>query len=168
MSQERTDEQILTREPIVLSLAGKKYKVQVLPIGKAIEWRKKLIAATAEISHPLLRPLHVPLWRRALDFFRGGNRAKEYIIAGLGTAFVAFPERVLELIFDYAPDLPRPEIINNATEEEVFTAFGEIMAIANPLRRQVSILTQMMAASPLRQANSTSSSSQPTDSSRVM
>jgi hypothetical protein len=171
MSNERSEEQIFAGAPIVVQLGEKKYELAVLPIGKAILWRQKLIAATQEISKPLVRPLHAPWWQRVwafLCFWRKQQTATDFFFSGLGTAFIAFPERVLDLIFAYAPDLPRKKIMDTATEEEVFVAFSAIMQVANPLRRQISLMHQVMTANPSPSASSTSSSSQSTDSRRVM
>lgn len=171
MSETRTDEQILTGAPIVVVFGGAEYKIPVLTIAKSIEWRQKLIKTSEEIMRPLMKPVKPPLWRRIASlilFWRPKKSPVDMIFAGLGTAFLAFPEKVLELVCDYCPDLPRKKILDTATEEELFAAFSKIVAIANPLQRQISIMrSAISAAIPSPSERFTNSSSPSTDSLRV-
>jgi hypothetical protein len=160
---ERTQEQILTLAPIVIVLAGKEYPVPILTIGKAIAWRQKLISTADDIMRPLMQPIKPPLWKRAINFLAfwrpKQSGTADSVFAGLGTAWIAFPEKVLQLIFDYAPDLPRQEIRETATEEEMFVAFSKIVDTVNPLRRQISLMKAVTAN--LRPSEKSMSSSSP-------
>jgi len=167
---ERTEEQILTRAPIAIVLGGTEYKIPVLTIAKAIDWRQKLIRTAEDITRPLMRPIKEPLWKRAwnlLCFWRPRQNPIDAIFAGLGTAFIAFPEKVVRLIFEYAPELPQKKIMETATEEEMFVAFSTIVSVVNPLQRQISLMNSVMAGIPSPSAKPTSSFSPSTASSQA-
>lgn len=130
MSPERTEDQILARAPLELQLGGKKYEVQVLTILKARAWRTRLIEEAKAVAGAL---------------FGKTNGHDDAFFAGLGTAFIAFPEKMAELVFTYAAGiLPEEEILANATEEELAVAFSQIMKVAFPFSRQLSLMSSVL------------------------
>lgn len=113
--QERTEEQIITQAPIVVTLGNHKYDIKPLTLGKAAKWRAKLTSIMAEVVNPMsAEPTDTNL-----------NKA---MIAAL----VAFPEKVTELVFLYAPELPQETILAEATEEQMASAFSAVMVVAYP------------------------------------
>jgi hypothetical protein len=144
MPKERTEEQILTGEPLKLRFAGKDYDVPVLSRSKARVWREKLIATAKEISE-----LGVS-------------------VDGLGTAISVFPDKQAELVCLYAPSVPCAEIMENATEEEIVIAFSSISSVSFPFLRQLSMLKATAMATLLPSEKSSSLSSANTASRRVM
>ncbi len=149
MPQERTEQQVMSKEPLEVTLGGTKYKLPILPLAKMSAWRAKVIADATEIGE-----LGVS-------------------IQALGRALVAFPEKIVDLVFAYDPSLPRDAILdpeNGATEEQFALAFSEIQSVAFPYLRQVSLMNSLflMAQSPSALEKSTSSSLPSTASRQIM
>lgn len=151
---ERTEEQILARAPITLKLGGKDYDTPVLTILKARTWRANMIEQAKEIASSL---------------GSNTNGRDDAFFVGLGTVFLGFPEKMADLVFEYAPGLPKDEILENATEEELGIAFGDIMKVAFPFGRQLSLMKTVfqMGANLSASGKSTSSPSPSGDSSRI-
>ena len=144
MPQERTEEQILTKAPIEVKLGDEMYKLPILSVLKMAEWRRKLIAVANEI---------------------GGMGVS---LMSLGTCFIAFPEKLIDLVFAYCPDLPQDKLRETATEEQFVTAFSAIIPVAFPFMRQLSLMKSVMLASQSASEKSTSSFSPSTDSRQIM
>jgi hypothetical protein len=93
---------------------------------------------------------------------------------GLGEAFLCFPEKIAELVFAYAPNLPKEKILDpetGATEEQFALAFSQIESVAFPYLRQVLLmksLATIQSQSLLPSEKSTSSSSPSTGSRQIM
>jgi hypothetical protein len=121
--QERTEEEILSRAPIKLTFGGRQYEVAVLPIRKAKLWREKLVESVKGIAELLNAKT---------------NGHDDNFFAGLGAALVNYPEELAKLIFLYGPDLPKEEIMEATTEDQLNLAFSKIMAVAFPYQRQLS------------------------------
>ena len=144
MPKERTEEQILAKEPLKAKLGDKEYDLPILPVLKMAAWRKKLIIVANEI---------------------GGLGVS---LAALGTAYIAFPEKVVDLVFAYAPELPKKEILKSATEEQFAEVFSSIIPVAFPFLRQLSLMKSVMMASQSLSEKSMSSSSTSTGSHPIM
>jgi len=121
VNEQRTEEEKLTRAPIVVILGGKEYKVAPLVIRDSREWRKKVV----ELIAPLPGLININT-----DDEKGFGEA-------LNQLLVAMPDQVLELFFEYAKDLDRKEIEGAATDAELKDAFAEVMKIAFPLAEAV-------------------------------
>lgn len=144
MSQERTEEQILTRAPIKAKFGEKEYDLPILPVLKMVAWRKKLIEASNSFAS------------MGVD------------LASVGQAFAAIPEKLVELVFDYAPGLPREEVLESATEEQFAAAFSQIVSVAFPFMRQLTLLKTLLMASQSVSVKSTNSTSPSTASHQIM
>lgn len=126
---ERTEDQIISKAPIKVKLGEKDYHIKPLPILKQREWRIKLNEEMAGIICNF-NPVAT-------------NDAMAY---GLTGALVAFPEKIADLVFAYAPDLPKDEILETATEEQIASTFSAIMALAFPFLTQLKLITQLTRA----------------------
>lgn len=144
MPQERTEEQILTRAPIKAKLGDKEYDLPILPVIKMAAWRKKFIEVTNE--------------------FAGVG----VTLALVGQAFIAMPEKIADLVFAYHPALPKKEILKTATEEQLAAVLSQIIPVAFPFVRQLSLMKSVLMATQLASEKSTSSSSPSTGSPRIM
>lgn len=148
MPQERTEQQILSKEPLKVTLGSTQWELPILALTPMRKWRELVIEAAKEIG-----TLGVSL-------------------TGLGAAFVAFPEKIVELVFAYAPKLPREELLApeaGATEEQFALAFSEIASVAFPCRGQLSLLKALaMIPNPSPSEKSTNSSSPSTGSLPIM
>lgn len=113
----RTEEDKLTQDGFKVILGGKEHDVAPLVIQDSREWRKKVIA--------LIAPLPT-LAETSLDTSEGFEQA-------LSSMLLEMPNEVIDLFFEYAKDLNRPEIESVTTDEEMSKAFMEVVAFAFPL-----------------------------------
>lgn len=129
----RTENEILSRAPIKTKLGESEYDIQPLAVMPQREWRKKLFADLVPI----------------LESFNFNVDGKT-MASGLTAALLQFPEKLTDLVFDYAPDLPKEKILAEATEEQITVAFSSIMSVAFPFLTQLGMVTQLVrsAASP--------------------
>ena len=119
MSEKRSDDQIVTQAPILVSFGGKEYQIKPLVIKESREWRRKFAGILGQL--PLFNAADTP------DKF-------QKIINGM---FMDVPDSVIDLIFEYVKDLPRDEIEAVATDAEMAKAFESIIEVAFPLARSM-------------------------------
>lgn len=125
----RTEEEILGKLPIEIKLGEKTYKIVPLPIRKGMEWRKRLHTEIAGALESFSQPAAAPGFA-----------------TGLAAALLQFPEKLIELIFLYAPDLPQEEVLDTATDEQIAFAFAKVIQVAYPFLAQLGTLTTAMRA----------------------
>jgi hypothetical protein len=135
---ERTESEMLSRSPLKAQLGGKTYELKILTILKAQAWREAMFKEAADAIAVLsTEVVDMPI-----------------LISGLNTVLLRFPEKLLGLLFTYAPDLPREEIENSATEEELAIVLSAVMKVAFPfgpiLKAMQSAVQLAAAASPSR------------------
>jgi len=116
----RTEEQIVTQASILVSFGGKEYELKPLVIRESREWRRQFAAILGEL------PLFVSVADTTEHF--------QQVINGM---FMDVPDKVIDLIFAYAKDLPRDEIEAVATDVEMSVAFERILEVAFPLSRSM-------------------------------
>lgn len=102
---DRTDAQIYSRTA-KLRLGGKEYAIKVLPIKPAEQWLGRFWE-----------------WFGSLSTMQ----------AAVASGDLDGMHKVYDLIFEYAPDLPREEIEERADPSEMFDAFHTVYRLANPL-----------------------------------
>ena len=124
---DRTEEEKLTQAPLKVILGGKEFDVAPLVIKYSREWRKK--------SMPLITFL--------IQYSRKSEDDMEDSIEEL---FGAKTDGIIESFFEYAKDLPRPEIEEIATDGEIITAFMEVFS------KFVSPLSEAAKQAPLGKA----------------
>lgn len=115
----RSEEQIVAQEPLKLIFGGKSYEVKLLVIKDSREWRGKFADVLG----------HLPLFVNTTS----PDKFSE-VINGM---FMDVPDRVMDLLFEYAKDLPREEIEAVATDVEMAKAFESIIEVAFPLSRSM-------------------------------
>jgi hypothetical protein len=74
------------------------------------------------------------------------------MLNGLAGALVEFPEKLADLVFAYGTELPKDEILEKATEEQIAAAFSAIMVVAFPFLAQLGLVTQLVRATSNPQA----------------
>lgn len=131
----RTEEEILGQLPIKLRFGNKDYDVKPLRILKARMWRESLIKEVESIAGSLQQDAST----------------SPVFVNGLAFVFLQFPQKMADLIFSYAPNLPR-EIIEGdsdeaGTEEQLARAFGQIVQIAFPFVGELRAMTQTLSMS---------------------
>ena len=115
----RSEEDILTQAGFDVILGGKKHSVRPLVIRDAREWRRQTVDLVAPLSAIAGTTSDTP------DDF--GNALRALLVDN--------PDKVIDLFFLYAKDLKREVIEGIATEEELTTAFREVIAFAFPLAK---------------------------------
>ena len=121
----RPEEQIVAQAPILVSFGGKEYKIKPLVIKESREWRGKLAKMMGELSPVVNVTTDTP------DKFQ----------EAMNSLLVAMPDRIVDLVFEYAKDLPRDEVEAVATDAEMAKAFEDILEVAFPLARSVTGIT---------------------------
>lgn len=111
----RTESQKLTKAPIKVTLGDKEYEIPILRVRKQWEWRDKLVQDTVGMFGGVGAMVDIE--------GKGFNNA-------LVTALTKFPRKLAEMLFEYAPDLPKDQILDDASEEQVLLAFTEVMKVA--------------------------------------
>lgn len=129
MELQRTEEEILGQLPITVKFGEAEYKIKPLRIKKAREWRTKLIEEVTSISTMLQQDVST----------------SPVFIKGLAFVFLQFPEKMAELVFSYAPDLPKDRIEDEASEEQLARAFGQIVQIAFPFLGELKAMTSTLS-----------------------
>lgn len=124
---ERTEEQKITQEPVVVLFGGEEYEIKPLPIKYASPWRKKFIALMREVS--------------ALAVVTSDNN--ESFMASLADILTEKPDKLVDLLFEYIP-VSRDEIENKATSSEILKALEEVIALESPFLGAAIRLTKTM------------------------
>jgi len=125
----RTEDDILSHAPISVKLGDKDYSIPLLAVQAQREWRKKLFAELA----PILAAFNLTVEAKTMA-------------AGLTASLLTFPEKLVDLVFLYAPGLPKDEILASATEEQIAVAFSAIMAVAFPFVPQLGMVRSLLRA----------------------
>jgi hypothetical protein len=130
---ERTDDQILSKEPIKVRLGSKDYEFSIPSPRLARAWRAKLFDSMGELSNIM------KVDSSNVDKFYGS----------LGFIFLQFPERLADLVFLFAPDVPREQAEDECSEEQLARAFGQVMQVAYPFAEVLGATSKVlgMAAS---------------------
>jgi hypothetical protein len=172
--EKRTESDILAKAPIKVKLGDKDYKIPVLTVLPAREWRIKLDTALGDIVR---------------NFQPAPTADTNAFSTGLTGALIHFPEKVVDLVFLYrtyglvadmvvkeaipddqryarfleliaqsplpeAPDFPHNSILANSTEEQLAAAFSAVMAVAYPFLPQIAMARQAVLGSFAQSAHS--------------
>ncbi len=128
MTEKRSEDQVVTQAPILVSFGGKEYQIKPLVIKESREWRKKFAAILGDL----------PLFVNAID-------TTEHFQQVINGMFLDVPDKIVDLIFAYAKDLPREEIEAVATDAEMSVAFECIIEVAFPLARSMVAMPGMLS-----------------------
>lgn len=128
----RTDEDKLLQAPIVMRFGTKNYPVKPLTLGPARAWREKL----NEVMGPLA------------ETFQSGIKEDGAVSQGLAKMLMQFPDKLIELILAYDPQLPKDTIMTDATEEQIIVAWSDLLAVAFPF--VAPLVTVMRVIRPTR------------------
>lgn len=123
---ERTEEQKITQEPVVVVFGGKEYEIKPLPIIKASPWRKKFINLMGEVS--------------ALAKVTSDDQGD--FIKALSDILAQKPDELVDLLFEYIPN--RKEIEQIASSNEILKAMEEVIALEAPFLGAAIRITRVM------------------------
>jgi hypothetical protein len=115
---EISDSEVLLKT-LKLKFGDKEYKVPVLRMTAAAEWRKEFYERTREVSADLPN-----------NFVGDPAELRKAIQRGIFGALLKFPEKIPELVFLYAPGLPKDEILAAAYDQDFSAAFKAIWGVA--------------------------------------
>ena len=117
VKETRTEEDKITQSGIKVILGGREYEVRPLVIRDSRGWRRKIISLIAPLPKLVKTTMDNP----------------EDFESVLTQMMVTMPDQVIDLFFEYAPDLNREEIEKVATDAEIAKAFEEVVKVAFPL-----------------------------------
>jgi len=120
MSEKRSEDQVITQAPILATFGGKEYKIRLLPYAESQEWRGKFAKVLG----------HLPL-------FTSATATPKQFAEVINGMFVDTPDEIVDLIFEYAKDLPKDEIKAVAYDVELGKAFEDIAKVAFFLTRSM-------------------------------
>jgi hypothetical protein len=118
---------------ITITLGGEEYEIVQLPISKSREWRKKLAGPFSDLVSGMKTAKEVELSDLAG-------------IAGLVELVQRYlleaPDEILALLYAYAPNVAAKaeQIEEAAYDEEVFTAFVQVVKLAYPFGELKSLM----------------------------
>jgi hypothetical protein len=136
----RTEQESAEMLPIVIKLGTAEYKVPVLTISKQRAWREKFFNIATNLEGML-----------------GPTANGDTFKAGLAFVMLRFPEKVAELVFEYAGDvLPQDVVLQQATEEQMARAFSRIMVVAFPFGPALALTTEVLEKAKSYQASAKS------------
>lgn len=113
--KERTEADVISKAPVTVKLGELDYQIKPLPINKARVWRERLV----EVMKTIVADM-------------GATPDPENMGPAMTASLVAFPEKVAELVFLWAPELNKERIMEEATEEQMAAAFTAVMVFAYP------------------------------------
>lgn len=116
--EKRSESDILLKT-LKLTFGGKDYEVPVLRMKDAAKWREAFFVRTREVAESM--PANVD---------EASPDVNKVISRGLMNALLRFPEAIPDLVFSYAPSLPKEEILAEAYDQEFTSAFQAIWRIA--------------------------------------
>ena len=130
----RTEEQIISQEPIKSKLCGKEVSIPLLKIGKARLWKQDWWNALYGVSG----------WTEAvqkIEQLQKDNASDKELQDALGQGFrnilIDQPEKVIELVTSYVvasgAEITKEDIEENANEAEIAELWKQINDIAFPL-----------------------------------
>ena len=137
----RSESDILTGAPIIVKLGGKDYEIPVLNNRKAAKWREKLFEA--------LGPLVANVDFTGIDLNSNHSKVNEEMARKLSQEMLMFPEKLLELLIDYAGKaLDEAQLMSDetkVTDEQIALAFAKVSEVGYPFFFHVWAATQAMA-----------------------
>lgn len=114
----RTDDDKMTGAPVMVTLGGKEYPVYPKKYKEKREWRQK-----AKAVFDTLDVLNRIDFEK--DQVQGALFAKNLMLD--------FIDECVDLLFEWEPTLPKEEILENATEEELIDAIWAVKGLVVPL-----------------------------------
>lgn len=128
--QERTEDQIFAHR-IELQVQGRVFPGTVLSSTKAAEWREKYFAAIKTL----------------MDGATGtAIGADDSFFSIAAKVILSDPAKMVELLHDYAPNLPK-DFFAEATDEEIELNFARVCKVAFPSKGLLSAVMERLGTS---------------------
>jgi hypothetical protein len=120
----RSESDMLEMRPIKVRLGKKDYEIPTLNNRQAAAWRDQLYEA--------LGPLISTFDFGGIDLNANQATVSQMMSAKLCQELIQFPEKLSDLLFAYAPSLPKDEILEAATDEQIGLAFAQVAEVGYP------------------------------------
>jgi hypothetical protein len=118
MMNPRSESDII-KKTITLKFGEKEYEVPVLTMLASARWRKEW-ADVVQLASPNIADDITPTPEEL-------RKAIGYSFLG---SLIKFPDKLPDLVFSYAPSLPKDEILEKAYDHEFSMAFKQIWQVA--------------------------------------
>ena len=137
---EARSESDIIKKTLTLHFGDKDYEVPVLRMLAAAKWRAEYFERTKDVSASMM-----------VEHMDDKGQLSKAIGNALTGALIAFPEKIPELVFSYAPSLPKEEVMEAAYDQELSLAFAQIWQVAfAPFLESLGTMLQMQRASASR------------------
>ena len=143
----RTESDMLSMAPIKIRLGTADYSVPVLNNKKAAEWRDKL--------YRRLGPLVAAFDFSGLDLSAPQQLVSQAMSTKLSQELIAYPKELKALAQEFAPDVLKDEVFEEATDEQICLAFAQIAEVGYPFffhlwatKRALALPTQKIPETP--------------------
>jgi hypothetical protein len=120
----RTESDMLSMAPIKIRLGTTEYSVPVLNNKKAAEWRDKL--------YRRLGPLVAAFDFSGIDLSAPQQIVSQAMSTRLSQELIAYPLELRALTQEFAPDVLKDEVFEEATDEQICLAFAQIAEVGYP------------------------------------
>ena len=145
---ELSDSEVLIKK-LSLQFGGKQYQVPMLRMLPAAEWRQFFFEHTQGSA----AAISFSLDEKSPDVTKQLNRA-------FFTSLLSFSESLPDVVFAYAPSLPKEEILAEAYDEDFVNAFKAIWGVAfQPFLTSLGMVIEMQKAKASQPSPSRSSAS---------
>jgi len=135
---EKRSESDIVLKVLKLTFGGKEYEIPVLRMAASAKWRAEFFERTAEVTTSL-----------PTQFDETKGDISKALGRGMFAALLQFPEKIPELVFSYAPSLPKEEILEAAYDQEFSIAFRQIWRVAfEPFLASLGMVTEMHRTRP--------------------
>lgn len=134
--RKRTEQEKTGMTPVEVQFGAESYKIKPLPMRKSQAWREKLVKFVDEIIGGFSAPPEDQPATQILGQFR----------SGISRALVEAPGKLAELVFEYAPELSKDKILDEASDEQLQEAFSAVFELAFPHLAELGRLTQIVRA----------------------
>jgi hypothetical protein len=148
MMELRSDSDIV-KKTLTLKFGGKEYEIPVLRMLAATKWRKEYFKRVEAIRSGMI------VEDQKDNPSLTSTEIKQAIGNALAGALLAHAEAIPEIVFSYAPDLPRAEIEEIAYDQEFRLAFEQIWQVAfAPFLASMGLALEMSKASASQSVSS--------------
>jgi len=142
--QRRDVQDAVSHSALVMKFGDKDYKIEPLRRRDSREWKKKVAEVTAQIVGHMSPEPPENATGEQLNSWLKNSFSGEVLFA-----LASHPDSIAELLKAYAPLVITEEVLDDATQEQIHIAYGQIMAVEHPFFTTVGALKEMMTAGNL-------------------
>jgi hypothetical protein len=141
---EKRSESDIVKKTLTLAFGEKEYEIPVLRMLQAAKWRKEYFQKVQQIRDGM----------KVEDEGVTPAQLSKAISNTLVGSMLAHVEQIPEIVFSYAPTLPREEIMESAYDEQFALAFKQIWQVTfQPFLGSLGLALEMSKLSESRLAS---------------